>query len=109
MIDGVIKIKDDLQPMEDKFDMMEDDLVMMEDDQNLWFPLNQLGPSESINFKCSEMIGNYNGKMLDEVSGLEDDLQPLEDDLQTTEDDLQTNEDDLDITEDDQKNLFHFN
>ena len=34
--------------MEDEFDMMEDDLVMMEDDQNLWFPLNQLGPSESI-------------------------------------------------------------
>ena len=35
MIDGVSKIKDDLQPMEDDdFDMMEDDLVMMEDDQN---------------------------------------------------------------------------
>ena len=31
MIDGVIKIKDDLQPMEDEFDMMEDDLVMMEE------------------------------------------------------------------------------
>ena len=43
------------------------------------------------------MIGNYKGKMLDEVSRLEDDLQPLEDDLQTTEDDLQTKEDDLDI------------
>ena len=85
VIDGVSKIKDDLQPMEDDdFDMMEDDLVMMEDDQNLWFPLNQLGPSESINFKCSEMIGNYKGKMLDEVSRLEDDLQPLEDNLQTT-------------------------
>ena len=40
MIDGVIKIKDDLQPMEDDFDMMEDDLFMMEDDQNLLFPLN---------------------------------------------------------------------
>ena len=40
MIDGVSKIKDDLQPMEDDFDMMEDDLVMMEDDQNLLFPLN---------------------------------------------------------------------
>ena len=32
-------------------------------------------------FKCSEMIGNYKGNMLDEVSRLEDDLQPLEDDL----------------------------
>ena len=32
-IDGVSKIKDDLQPMEDGFDMMEDD-------QNLLFPLN---------------------------------------------------------------------
>ena len=49
MIDGVSKIKDDLQPMEDDdFDMMEDDLVMMEDDQNLLFPFNQLGQSESI-------------------------------------------------------------
>ena len=38
MIDGVIKIKDDLQPMEDDFDMMEDALVMMEDDQSLIFP-----------------------------------------------------------------------
>ena len=36
----VLKIKVDLQPMEDYFDMMEDDLVMMEDDQNLLFPLN---------------------------------------------------------------------
>ena len=45
MIDGVSKIKDDLQPMEDDFDMMEDDLVMMEDDHKL-FPLNELGPSE---------------------------------------------------------------
>ena len=33
MIDGVSKIKDDLQPMEDDFDMMEDY-------QNLLFPLN---------------------------------------------------------------------
>ena len=40
MIDGVSKIKDDLQPMDDDFDMMEDDLVMMEDGQNLLFPLN---------------------------------------------------------------------
>ena len=41
MIDGVSKIKDDLQHMEN-------DLVMMEDDQNLLFPLNSLGPSGSI-------------------------------------------------------------
>ena len=34
MIDGVIKIKEDLQPMEDDFDMMEGDLIMMEDGQN---------------------------------------------------------------------------
>ena len=34
MIDGVSKIKDDLQPMEDDFDMMEGDLVMMKDGQN---------------------------------------------------------------------------
>ena len=33
MIDGVSKIKVDLQPMEDDFDLMEDD-------QNLLFPLN---------------------------------------------------------------------
>ena len=40
MIDGVSKIKDDLQPMEVDFDMMEDDLVMMEDYRNLLFLLN---------------------------------------------------------------------
>ena len=41
MIDGVNKIKEDLQLMEDdEFDMMVDDLVMMEDDLNLLFPLN---------------------------------------------------------------------
>ena len=33
MIDGVSKIKDDLQLMEDDFDTMEDDFVMMEDDK----------------------------------------------------------------------------
>ena len=40
MIDGVSKIKDDLQPMEVDFDMAEDDLVKMEDDQFFLFPLN---------------------------------------------------------------------
>ena len=51
------------------------------------------------------MIGNYKGKMLDEVNRMEDDLQPLEDDLQTAEDGLQTKED---IMEDDQNSLFPF-
>ena len=59
MIDGVSKIKDDLQPMDDDFDMMEDDLVMMEDGQN--FLLINQGHQNL--FKCSEMIGNYKGKM----------------------------------------------
>ena len=40
MIDGVSKIKDDLQFIKDDFDMMKDELVMMGDDQNLLFPLN---------------------------------------------------------------------
>ena len=35
MVDGVCKIKDNLQPMKDDFDMMEVDLVMMDDDQNV--------------------------------------------------------------------------
>ena len=60
-------------------------------------------------FKCSEMIGNYKGKMLDVVSRLGDDQQHLEDYLQTTEDDLQTKEDDLDIMKDGQTLLFPFN
>ena len=69
--------------MEDHLDMMEDDLVMMKDDKQL-FPLNELRPWRLNPFKCSEMIGNYKGKMLDEVSRSEDDLQPLKDNLQTT-------------------------
>ena len=74
----------------------------------IFFNQGRLNP-----FKCFEMIGNYKGKMLDEVSRLEDDLKPLEDDVQTKEDDLQTKdddlqtkEDDLDITEIGQKDLF---
>ena len=43
------------------------------------------------------MIGNYTGKMLDEVNKMEDELQPLEDDLHTMVDDL---------TENDQNSLF---
>ena len=35
MIDGVSKIKDDLQPIEVDFDMMEDDLVMMHSCPNI--------------------------------------------------------------------------
>ena len=35
MVDGVCKLKDNLQPMEDDFDMMEVDLVMMDNDQNV--------------------------------------------------------------------------
>ena len=58
---------------------------------------------DSLNpFKCSEMILNYNGKMIDQVNRMEGDLQ-------TTEDDLQTKENDLDITEDGQNLLFPFN
>ena len=40
LLDGVSKIKDDTQPMEDDFDRMEDELVMREADQNFLFPLN---------------------------------------------------------------------
>ena len=35
MVDGVCKIKDNLQPMKDDFDMIEVDLVMMDNDQNV--------------------------------------------------------------------------
>ena len=53
---------------------------------------------DSLNpFKCSEMILNYKGKMIDEVNRTEGDLQTTEDDLQTMEDDLQTTEDDRPI------------
>ena len=41
--------------------------------------------------KCSEMILNYKGKMIDEVNRTEGDLQTTEDDLQTTEDDPPSN------------------
>ena len=37
------------------------------------------------------MIGNYKGKILDEVNRMEGDLQTTEDDLQTTEDDPTSN------------------
>ena len=41
---------------------------------------NSLNP-----FKCSEMILNYKGKMIDEVNRMKGDLQTTEDDIQTTE------------------------
>ena len=65
---------------------------------------NSLNP-----FKCSEMILNYKGKMIDEVNRTEVDLQTKltkEVDLQTTEDDLQTMEDDLQTAEDDPPSII---
>ena len=47
---------------------------------------------DSLNpFKYSEMILNYEGKMIDEVNRMEGDLQTTEDDLQTTEVDPPSN------------------
>ena len=42
-------------------------------------------------FKCSEMILNYEEKMIDEVNRMEGDLQTTEGDLQTTGDDPPSN------------------
>ena len=53
---------------------------------------NSLNP-----FKRSEMILNYNGKMIDEVNRTEGDLQTTEDDQQTTEDDRGMTEDDQNL------------
>ena len=80
---------------------------MLEDDQNICFlQINK----DSLNpFKCSEMILNYKGKMIDEVNRTEVDLQTKltkEVDLQTTEDDLQTMEDDLQTAEDDPPSII---
>ena len=53
---------------------------------------------DSLNpFKCSEIILNYKGKMIDEVNRTEGDLQTTEDDLQTREDDQGMIEDDHDF------------
>ena len=47
---------------------------------------------DSLNpFKYSEMILNYEWKMIDEVNRMEGDLQTTEDDLQTTKDDPLSN------------------
>ena len=59
----------------------------------------QINVKDTLNqFKCTEMILNYKGKMIDEVNRTQGDLQ-------TTEDDLQSTEDDRGMTEDDQN--FH--
>ena len=57
----------------------------MEDDQKICFL--QISKDSLNPFKRSEMILNYNGKMIDEVNRTEGDLQTTEDDLQTMEDD----------------------
>ena len=83
--------------MEDDFDMMEDDLAKMEDDLQLSWKMTKICHFLYINqgrlnpFKCSEMILNYEEKMIDEVNRMEGDLQTTEDDLQTTEDDPMSN------------------
>ena len=60
--------------MEDDFDMMEDDLAKMEDDLQLSWKMTKICYFLYINqgrlnpFKCSEMILNYEEKMIDEVN-----------------------------------------
>ena len=65
---------------------------MLEDDQKI--SSHQINKDSLNPFKYSEMILNYEGKMIDEVNRMEGDLQTTEYYLQTTEDDLQTTEDD---------------
>ena len=65
---------------------------MLEDDQKISFL--QINKDSLIPFKYSEMILNYEGKMIDEVNRMEGDLQTTEDDLQTMEDDWGMMEDD---------------
>ena len=60
--------------------MLEDDTFFVS------FNKDSLNP-----FKCSEMILNYEEKMIDEVNRMEGDLQTTEDDLQTTKDDPPSN------------------
>ena len=68
---------------------MEDDLDMLEIDN--FFCFLQIKKDSLNPFKYSEMILNYEGKMIDEVNRMEGDLQTIEDDLQTTEDDPMSN------------------
>ena len=65
---------------------------MLEDDQKI--SSHQINEDSLNPFKYSEMILNYEGKMIDEVNRIEGDLQTTEDYLQTTEDYIQTTEDD---------------
>ena len=62
-----------IQTTEDDLQTTEDDLDMLEDDQKISFlQIN----NDSLNpFKYSEMILNYEGKMMDEVNRMEGDLQ----------------------------------
>ena len=91
----ILTTEDDLQTTEDDLDMLE-----------VFFCFLQINKNTSLSpFKYSEMILNYEGKMIDEVNRMEGDLQTTEDYLQTTEDDLQTTEDDEGMMEDDQN--FH--
>ena len=62
---------------------------MLEDDQKISFlQINK----DSLNpFKYSEMILNYEMKMIDEIYRMDGDLQTTEHDLRTTEDDFPSN------------------
>ena len=60
---------------------------MLEDDKKI-LEMNKNSLSQ---FKCTEMILNYKGKMIDEVDRMEGDLQTTEDELQTTEEDPSSN------------------
>ena len=60
---------------------------MLEDDKKI-LEMNKNSLSQ---FKCTEMILNYKGKMIDEVDRMEGNLQTTEDDLQTTEEDPSSN------------------
>ena len=57
--------------MEDDLQTTEDDLHMLEDDKKI-LEMNKNSLSQ---FKCTEMILNYKGKMIDEVVMMEGDLQ----------------------------------
>ena len=67
----------------------EEGLDILEDDQRFCFL--QINKDRLNPFKCSEMILNYKGKMIDQVNKMEGDLQTTEDDLQTTKDDPPSN------------------
>ena len=92
MLDVVRRLEDDLQPLEDDLQTTEDDLDILEVDQ--FFCFLQINKDSLNPFKCSEMILNYKGKMInEEVNRMEGDLQTTEHDLcaWTTEDDPPSN------------------